>query len=79
MHFVPLRLQISSINIIRLGFQWDALYYLQAVALQANHFAGIVGQETNLLDAQINQNLGANAVIPKVGRIAQFVIGLNRI
>jgi len=69
-HFVPLRLQISSINIIGLYFQGNAFCYLQAVALQANHFAGIVGQEPDVLDAQVDQDLGTNAVIPEVGRVA---------
>ena len=53
-HFVPLRLQISSIDIIGLSLKSNALYNLQAVAFQTNHFARIVGQETNLFYAQID-------------------------
>ena len=64
---VLLGLQIATILLIG----WDLNGYpfndAQTIALQTNHFLGIVGQKSNLPDAQVNQDLGADAVMPQVG------------
>ena len=56
-HLVPLRLQISSIDTIGLYLQGHALHDLETVTFQTDHFARIVGQEANLFNAQIDQDL----------------------
>ncbi len=79
MQFIPLRLQVSSIDAVGLNLQRDPLYDLQAVALEADDLPGIVGQKTHLPDPQVDQDLGSNSIVSQVRRVAQFMVCLHGI
>ena len=51
----------------------------QAIPFQSNDLARIIGQETDLFDAQINQDLRADAVITQIRQESQRFIGLDGI
>jgi len=79
MKLIPLGLQISSVDVVGGYLQWDTLHDLEPVALQTDDLSWIVCEQADLLDAQIDENLGPYPVVPKVGRIAELVVCLNSI
>ena len=56
-------LEIFLVVRIRLGPNWDLLDHFEAITFQPDHFFGIIGQESELAHAEIEQNLGADSVI----------------
>src|SRR5215831_15785198 len=71
-------------QIVNVGFPWryfqrNPLDDFQTVALQANDFARIVGQQTQLSHSQIAQNLSADAVVAQIFFKAQFKVRFHRI
>src|SRR6185295_5590409 len=63
----------------RRDFQGDALDDLEAVAVERDVLARIVGHQAHAADSQVAQDLGADAVIALVGPEAQALVGLDRV
>ena len=51
----------------------------EAVALEADQLAGIVGDQTDGLEAEVEQDLRADAVVAQVGREAEPLVRLDRV
>src|SRR5215471_1505498 len=76
---LALGFQIVSILLIGWNLNRHLLDDAQAVAIQANDFFRVVGEEADLPDAQIQQDLGTDSIMAKVRSEAQTLIGLNRV
>ena len=57
----------------------SALHHLEAVAFDAHDLLRVVGEDLEVLDAQVHQDLRADAVVTKVGAEAERVVGLDRV
>ena len=68
--------QIIAIPLVGRNLDRDALDDAKPIAIQADHLLGVVGEESNLPDAQIDENLRADAVMAQVGAKAQTLIRL---
>src|SRR6266436_1877350 len=77
--FFFLGAQIFAISLVGRNLNRHALDDAQTIAVQANDFLGIVGEESNLPDAQIDEDLSADAVMTQVGAETKPAIGLNGI
>src|SRR5207342_90488 len=64
--------------VVRIGFSADRhlLDHFQTITLQADNFLRIIGEEPELSDAEIEENLCAQPVIAKVSCVAEFRVGL---
>src|SRR4029077_6374713 len=64
--------------VVRIGFGPDRhlLDHFQTITLQADNFLRIIGEEPELSDAQIEENLCAKSVIAKVSCVSEFRVGL---
>lgn len=49
----------------------------KAVAVESDDFFGIVGKEANFSEAEIGEDLGADAVFTEVGVVAEFEVGVD--
>src|SRR3990172_4297204 len=58
-----LRLQVADVVGVRLDDDGDTLHHLEAIALQAGPFGRVVGEQSHLVDAQVHQDLHADAVV----------------
>src|ERR1700719_1734571 len=78
-HFCALGLEIP--RIVRIGLRFDRKLFdnIETVSFESDHFFGIVREETDLADSEVNQNLGTGAVFTEVDRKSQFFIGFNRV
>src|SRR4029453_5457524 len=64
--------------VVRIGFGADRhlLDHLQTVALQADNFLWIIGEEPELSHAQIEKNLCAKPIIAQISCVSEFRVGL---
>src|SRR5260370_22989596 len=76
---LSLRIEVATIVLVGNHGDRDSLDDAEAVALDADHFLGVVGQEAELPNAQVEQNLSADAVVTQVRPEAEPPIGLNRV
>src|SRR4051812_24539220 len=78
-HFGPLRLEVTRVMRVRLAPNRHLLDHLNSVALQANDFLGIIRQEPELADAEIEKDLRAESVIAEVAREPETRVCFDRI
>src|SRR4029453_1056444 len=71
--------QVSGVVRIRGRTNRKLFDDFEIMPLQADHFAGIVGQQANLLHAEIEEDLRAEPVIAKTTRETELLVGLDRI
>ena len=76
---ILLGLQITAVVPVRRHLDRHALDNVQVIAVQADHLLGIVRQKANLPDAEIDENLSTDAVMPQVRAKTKSLIGLDRI
>src|ERR1700731_2301526 len=76
-HFCALGLEIPRIVWISLRFDRKLFDNVETVSFESDHFFRIVREETDLADAEVNQNLGTGAVFTEVHRKSQFFIGFD--
>ena len=50
---------------------------LESEGVEAGQFLGVVREEAHLRDAEVGQDLGADAVLAHVGRKAERFVGLT--
>ena len=78
-HFDLFRAQIERIVLLRRDLDRDALLDLDAEAVQTVDLFRIVGQQTQLLCAEVLQDLRADPVFAQVGREAELDVRLDRV
>ena len=73
--FLFLRFQILDVIFVGGDLDRHAFDDFQAVAVQADDLFGVVGQQADLADAQVEEDLGADAIVPqvRVGRGCSFI------
>src|SRR2546426_331172 len=74
---VALRAQVFQIRVGRRDLDRHALGDVQAVALQPDDLLRVVGEEPEVLHAQVDENLGADPVVAQVGLEAEGLVGLD--
>ena len=62
--FLAFGAEVAGVVFAGLHLNGDTFDDLEAVSVQADHFAGVVGQETDLSHAEIVENLGTDAEVP---------------
>ena len=78
-HALFLRVQIALIVFVGGNLNRHVLDNLKSVSFKTNTLYGIVGEEANLADANLAQDLSSHAVVAQVGVEAQMDIGIYRI
>src|SRR2546426_455245 len=74
---VALRAQVFQIRVGRRDLDRHALGDVQAVALQPDDLLRVVGEEPEVLHAQVDENLGADPVVAQVGLEAEGLVGFD--
>src|SRR3989441_1081697 len=72
-----LRSQIANVRVLRRNFDRNALDDLEPVPLHPDDLPGIVRDEPDLVQPQLDQDLRAHAIVPKVRLEAQRQVGLD--
>src|SRR5438128_6910807 len=72
-----LRAQVFQIRVGRRDLNRHALGDVQAVALQPDDLLRVVGEEPEVLHAQVDENLGADPVVAQVGLEAEGLVGFD--
>src|SRR5687767_1005205 len=72
-----LRAQIRDVLVVGLDVQWHALHDRKTVAVESAVLGGIVGHEPHRRDAEVDQDLRADAVLARVGEEAELDVGLH--
>ena len=74
---VALRAQILGVLVVRRLHDRYTLVDAQTVALEADHLARIVRDRPNGLEAEVEQDLRADAVVPQIGLEAELLVRLD--
>src|SRR5689334_5719549 len=56
-----------------------SLVHAQPVPLETDELAGIVGDRSYRVQAEVEQDLGADAVVPKIGLEPELLVGFDRV
>ncbi len=78
-HFFSLGVQVFFIVRIRGDLDGDLLGDYEAVSLEAHDFFWVVGQQSDAAHTEVEKDLGAHAVFPEVGGVAELYIGLDSV
>ena len=72
-----LRLEVS--DVMRIGFDADRdlLDNFEAVTFETDDFPGVVGEEADAFETEIDEDLGTDAVLAEVHAVAEFLIRLD--
>ena len=70
-------LKVFFVVRVDLGVDGDLFDDFKAVAVKPDDFFGVVGEESNFLEAEVGEDLGADAVFAEVGGVAEFEVGVN--
>src|SRR6266536_3051294 len=76
-HALPLGAQVAQVLGVRVSLEQHALDDLQAVAVQATVLGGVVGHQPHGGDAEVDQDLRADAVLAVVHGQAELEIGVD--
>src|SRR5437867_3388929 len=76
---VALRAQVLPVGFVGRDLDRHALGDVQAVALQPDDVLRVVGEQPEVLHAQIHEDLGADPVVAQIGLEAERCIGLDRV
>ena len=78
-HFVFFGLEIFFVVRVDLGGDGDLFDDFKAVAIESNHFFGVVGEEADFSEAEVGKDLGSDAVFAEVRVVAEFEVGVDGI
>ena len=78
-HFGALGFQVFDIAFIGLDLEGDPRGDSNTISLKANDFGRIIGHEPHFLNAQIDQHLRTDPVVPQIGFKSQFLVGFHRV
>src|SRR5829696_3132611 len=76
-HALALGPQVGDVLGVRLGLQRHALDDLEAEALEATVLGRVVGHVAQRGDAEVDEDLGADAVLPVVDGEAELDVGVD--
>src|SRR5947209_10032274 len=76
---VALGAEVLPVRLGRGNLDRDTLGDVQPVAFQADDLLGVVGQELQVLDPQVDQDLSPDAVIAEIGVESERDVGLDRV
>jgi hypothetical protein len=76
---VALRAEVLPVRLGRRNLDRDALGDVQPVPLEADDLLRVVGQELEVLDAEVDEDLRADPVVAQVGVEAERDVGLDRV
>src|SRR5687767_6294929 len=76
---VPFGLEVAGVLAVRLRHDRDALVDAEPVALETDQLLWVVGDRTDRLHAEVEQDLRADAVVPQIGLKAELLIRLDRV
>src|SRR5437016_4393102 len=76
---VALGAEVLPVRLGRGNFDRDTLGDVQPVAFEADDLLGVVGQELQVLDPQVDQDLSSDAVITQIGVESGRDVGLDRV
>src|SRR5215471_16057198 len=76
---VPLGAHIAGALTVLWLHDRHALVYAQAVALESDEFAGVVGDGADRMQPEIEQDLRADTVVAQIGLEAELLVRLDRI
>src|SRR5437899_1663149 len=74
---VALGAEVLPVRLGRGNFDRDTLGDVQPVAFEADDLLGVVGQELQVLDPQVDQDLSSDAVITQIGVESERDVGRN--
>src|SRR5262252_1953291 len=74
-----LRREVAAILLGARRADRHALLHAETVALEAHDLARIVGHRTDRLEAEVEEDLRADAVVAEVGLEAERFVGLHRV
>ena len=75
--FFALGLEVFLVVLVRLHADWHLLDDLESVPLHADDFFRVVGEQPDFLDAEVGEDLRADAVLTQIHRKAEFLVGLD--
>src|SRR5215210_1897121 len=78
-HPGSLRFEVLAVGVGRLRHDRHALDDLEAEAVDAGPLGRVVGQQADVPQAEVDQDLGADAVVAEVRREAQVHVGVDRV
>src|SRR5215470_784008 len=78
-HLLALGSEVASVGVGGRDLERHPLDDTQAVAFDADDLLRVVGQVAEVLDAEVHQDLRADAVVPKVRPEAEGMIGFHRV
>src|SRR5918995_3569310 len=76
-HPVPLGQQVGQVVVVRVWRERYPLGDLDPVVLEVAHLLGVVGQQPDLTDPEVPEDLGRRAVVPGVGRQSEIQVGVH--
>src|SRR5882724_4133556 len=76
---VSLRLEVALVVRVGGDAYRNPLDYLETETLEAVDLLGVVGEQADLADAEVIEDLAPDAVIPLVRGMSQRLIGLYRV
>ena len=74
---LPLGRQVVGVVGAGVHHQRHPLLHLQAIAAEAGDLAGVVGEQPQPVDAEVGEDLCADAVVAQIRREAKPLIGFN--
>src|SRR5919202_5687840 len=74
---VALRLEVAGVLAVRLGDDGDTLVHAQTVPLQPYQLLRVVRDRPDRLDAEVEEDLRADAVVAQIRLEAELLVRLN--
>src|SRR5437867_8168233 len=75
--FDLLRSQVANVRVLRRNLDWHALDNPEPIPLHTDDLPGIVGDQPDLVQSQLHEDLRADPVVPQVRLEAEGQIGLD--
>ena len=76
-HAVFLRAEIFLVVFVWCDFDRDVFHYFQSVALESYSLDWVIGEQTDLTDAKVSQDLCSYSVVPQVGLESEMDVGID--
>ena len=73
-HTILLRLHVEGVMLIGLDLQRKRLDDFEAVAFEADALDGVIGEQAHLLDAELLEDLSADAVVTFVSLVTEVEV-----
>ena len=78
-HLLAFGVEVMLVVLARLDHDGHAFVDREPVAVDADDLHRVVREQAEVLDAEVEQNLRADAVFAEVGRESEADVGLDRV